>query len=110
MRIRLRQWDPQLTLLALIVIGVGLVVASYGLGIDSYAAAIPGKQEGTRDTGYVLALNWSLNLVAIYPIVAYFMLSALQDVPKVLGQMELRKMFRSAAGEPVPAVSILKQW
>lgn len=98
---------PAAALVAMIPGGL-LILASFVIGIDS--VTVPGTE---REAGYLYAINWSMNLLLVFPLCVYFMLTTLQATSSGLVALGARGMLVDADFVPVSrdvAVGAWSRW
>jgi hypothetical protein len=79
----------------------------------SVAVGVAHVDRNGREVGYVFAPNWSLALIIIVPALIHFVLSAYQDVTRVVNSLEQKRMLANTRREPWSlgrAATLHHQW
>ena len=107
---RLRLVPPQLILLSLMFLGMLLTAGSFLLKLHSVQGPLP-TGGGTRQVGYLSALNWMANLQLFFPLAAFYMFTALHSVPDTLHSLEAQGMLRNLRDRgKAQAAPLLAAW
>ena len=98
--------------LGLMLLGFALVVGSWLIGIDdvTFDPGTIGRSDiPIRQVGYVSALNWGLTYVLFFPTIAVLLVGVLQDIPRVVSELETLHVLRAETDGSV-AAAIVDRW
>lgn len=100
---------PAVAFVACVLAGMTLLACSAFVGVHNAQSPPPPP---ARLVGFLAAVNWSLTYPILFPLLVYFLLGAMRQVPRILERIAARGMFRSAEpGLPLaPADAVAAEW
>lgn len=96
----------------LMLAGFLLIAASWLIGVDDVLfdpATIGTGDVPTRQVGYTYAINWGLTYFLLFPVIGALLVAALQDVPRVLIELDELRVLRSPNGTRTSS-AIVTSW